>query len=123
ADGEPMGGPQQQGHDRAAPAAAQQAEGPGSLRGDQADGQVSPAGGEARPGAARLAGQGVEAALREAPLPAGDGPGGAVEDGGDGGPGVAIGQQQQDVGPEAEFGVGEGGAVVVDGGGAFGRGP
>ena len=48
----------------------------------------------------------VEATLLETPLPPGDGTGGREQDGRDGAPGIAFGQQQQEVGAACDFGVG-----------------
>src|SRR5262249_11524494 len=87
ADRQAVPPPQEHGDGLAAPAAAQEAEVARQLLGDPADHHGDPAGRQARGGAARPVEQGLGAAGGEAPLPAGDGAGAAVEHGGDGGPG------------------------------------
>src|SRR5262249_17419567 len=57
----------------------------------------------------------------EAPLPAGDGAAGAEQDGGDGRPGVAGGQQQDDMGAQAELGVRVGAVAIQEGMAFLGR--
>src|SRR5207237_7736591 len=95
-----------------APAAPQEAEGARRLLGDPADYQGHPEGAEADGSAAGPTEQGLDAAVPEATLPAVDGAAGAEQHGGDGGPGEAVGQEQDDVGAEAQLRVG-GGAVAV----------
>src|SRR5262249_59753446 len=56
--------------------------------------------------------------LLEAGLPAGDGAGGGVQHGADGGPRPVVGQQQEDVGAQPPFGAGRL-AVVAQQGVAF----
>jgi hypothetical protein len=56
--------------------------------------------------AGQLASQGQESAIVEALLPAGDGTGAGEEDVSDGLPGVAVGQQQEDMGTVADLGIG-----------------
>jgi hypothetical protein len=51
-------------------------------------------------------GHGLDALLVEPLDPAVDGAGATEQEHGDGGPGVAVGQEQQDVGPESDLGVG-----------------
>lgn len=104
---------EQQGYQGAAPAAAQEAEGPGRLPQDPSDHQVTPALAQADRGPAGLPEQGGHAALLEAGLPAGDGAAAAKQDGADQHPGRAFGQQQDDVGAQAHLGVG-GAAEVVE---------
>src|SRR5262249_58874878 len=72
-------------------------------------------------GAARPAEHGIAPPRREAALPAGDGVGRGEQHGGDDGPGVALGQQQDDVGAEADLGVGVGAVVVEEGVAVVGR--
>src|SRR5262249_43301626 len=117
ADVHPVLAPQQQRGGGAAPAAAPKAEGPWRPRGDPTAPDGGPAG-AAPGGAPGAAEQAVGAAILEAPLPAGDGAAGAEQDGGDGGPGMAGGQQQDDVGAQAELGVGVR-AVAIQQGIAF----
>src|SRR5262249_10125482 len=97
--------PQQQRRGGAGPAAAGQAEGAGRPRQDPGDDQGGPAAGQPPGPAAGVALQRPEAALCEAALPARHGLAAGVEQGGDQGPGVAVGQQQDDVGAEPHHGV------------------
>src|SRR5262249_41067832 len=117
-EGEAVELPEEEGEGLAAPAAAQQAEGPGCLRRDPADQDLDPAGAQAPAGAPGPAQEGLDATLLEALGPAGDGASGAEQNGGDNGPGVARGQEQDEVGAQAQLGV-EVRAVAVQEGIAF----
>ena len=103
---------EQEGQHRAGPAAAQEAEVGGGLGGHPGDEDGDPP--EAHPkGAAALpAGQPGDPLGLEPLEPAVDGAGATEEHGLDRVPGVAVGQQEDDVGAEPELGVG---VLAVDG--------
>jgi hypothetical protein len=90
----------------AAPAAAEEAEVAGRLLGDPFDDGGDPGGREVKGTAGLVPGQALDPLVLEPLDPAVDGPGAAEQQGGDGGPGVAISQEQEDVGVEADLGVG-----------------
>ena len=71
--------------------------------------------------AGALTGQGLQAIGLGASLPAGDGAGAGVQDGGDGVPGVAVVQEQEDVGAVGDRGS-RGLAIQMQEGLAFLRG-
>src|SRR5512142_2671801 len=96
----------QDGDGLAAPAAAQEAEVTRCLLGDPFDDAGNPFGGEAKGSAGLVPGQTLDPLGLEPLDPAIDGPGATEQEHGDGGPGVALGQQQQDVGAEPDLGVG-----------------
>src|SRR6516162_6467327 len=100
-----MDAPQQQDDDLAAPAAAQEAKGAGGALCDPTNQDSDPAVQQAR-SACGQAQQGGNTALLEAALPAGDGAGAAIAEVGDGGPGVAVGQQEDEVGAQVEGRIG-----------------
>jgi hypothetical protein len=88
------------------PSAAEEAEGPRGLFQDPVDNAAGPKAGAAGRSAAAVTHPPGEAVAEAALLPAGDGAGTAVADGGDGGPGKAISKEHDDMGAEAEFGLG-----------------
>src|SRR5262249_39974109 len=90
--------PQQQGQRLAAPAAAQQAEGAGGEVQQPGDHQGRPQAAKTPRRSPWAVAQAVQALLLEAVFPAGNSAAGAVKDGTDSGPSVAVGQQQQQVG-------------------------
>ena len=96
----------QEGQRLAAPAAAEEAEVAGCRGGDPAGDDSGPVGGEAKGSAGLVPGDPRDALGVEAFDPSVDGPAAAEQGGGDGGPGVPVAQEQEDVGAEADLGVG-----------------
>src|SRR5262249_80096 len=94
----------------AGPATAQEAEVARRTLGDPADGQARPQPAEPGASAGRPAQEGLQTAFLVALLPAGDGAGAGKQHRGDGGPGEAVRQQQQQVSAVGDRGVG---AVAV----------
>src|SRR5512135_1576268 len=92
--------------DRARPAAAEEAEVAGGLGGHPRDEDGDPSQAEAKGAAAFLPGGPLDPLGLEPLEPAVDGAGAAEEQGLDGVPGVALAQQEEDMGAEAEFGIG-----------------
>src|SRR5512135_239674 len=90
----------------AAPAAAEEAEVTRCLGGDPFDHDGDPTGGEAKGAAGLVPGQALHSLSVEPLDPAVDGPGAAEQECGDGGPGVAVVQQQEDVRTGSDLGVG-----------------
>ena len=89
----------------AAPAAAEEAEVAGRVLGDPLDDDVDPAGGEAKGAAGLVPGDPLDALGVEPLDPSVDGPAAAEQERGDGGPGVPVVQEQEDMGSEADLGV------------------
>ena len=95
----------QEGDDLATSSAAEEAEVARGLGTDQVD-DGQPSGTEAKVPAGLVPGHGLDSFPVEPLDPSVDRPGAAEQERRDGGPGVAIGQQQQDMGAEADLGVG-----------------
>src|SRR5512135_2973837 len=95
----------QQGQRGAGPAAAEEAEVAGGLRGHPGDEDGDPSQAEATGAATLPSGEPGDPLGLEPLEPAIDGAGAAEEHGLDGVPRVALGQQEDDMGPEAAFGV------------------
>jgi hypothetical protein len=96
----------QQGQDRAGPTAAEEAEVAGRLRGHPGDEDGDPCEAEANGASSLPPGQALDALGLEPLLPSVEGAGAAEEHGLDGVPGMALGQQEDDVGAGPEFGIG-----------------
>src|SRR5512135_665734 len=90
----------------AAPTAAEKAEGGRRRGGNPCDDDFDPVGGEAKGTAGLVPGQALHPLLMELLDPAVDGARATEQERTDGGPGVALGQQQQEGGVEADLGVG-----------------
>src|SRR5262249_4664751 len=106
ADGQLVPTQQQPGDGGAGPAAAQEPELAGGALGDPAGTDGGPPPAEPLAAAGLPTSQRGDASCLKALLPAGDGTCGGEQDGGDGVPGVAFAQQQEDVGAAAGLGVG-----------------
>src|SRR5262245_32237826 len=98
--------PQQQGQRPTGPAAAEEAEVGWQLGGHPVDDDGEAGRVEAKGATELMPGDGLEALLVEPLDPAVDGAGAAEQHGADLLPGVAVGQEQQDVGAESDPGVG-----------------
>jgi hypothetical protein len=89
----------------AAPAATEEAELARDVFADPVENDLDPGGIEAIGAAPLLAAQGLDPLLLVPLDPTVDRARATEEDGGDGGPGVSVGQEQEDVGAEADLGV------------------
>jgi hypothetical protein len=105
----------QDGHRLAAPAAAEEAEVAWGLGGDPLDDDLDPVGGEAKGSAGLMPGNRLDALGVEPLDPAVDGPAATEQHRGDDGPGVSVVQEQEDVGAEADLGVGVLAVAVEEG--------
>jgi hypothetical protein len=89
----------------AAPAAPEEAELARGVFADPVENDLDPGGIEAKGAAPLLAAQGLDPLLLIPLDPTVDRARATEEDGGDGGPGVSVGQEQEDVGAEADLGI------------------
>jgi hypothetical protein len=121
ADVDALGLADQRGERPAGPAAAEEAEVAGGLLGDPLDDDGDPVGGGEAKGSAGLVPAQALHPLGGEPLdPAVDRPGATEQQRGDGDPGVSVVQEQEDVGAEADLGLG-GLAVACEQGPAAAR--
>src|SRR6185437_2130797 len=95
-DGQLIPTPKEHDDQGAGPTAAEKAEIAWRMLGEPGGEDARPVGQKAGASAGLVSGQGEQSAVVETLSPAGNGAGAGVEDGGDGGPGVAVGQQQED---------------------------
>jgi hypothetical protein len=105
-DGQLIPTPQEHDDQGTRPTAAEEAEVAWRMTGEPGGDDAGPVGQKSGASAGGLSSQDAEAAVVKALLPARDGAGTGEEDSGDGVPGVAVGQEQEDVGTVANLRVG-----------------
>ncbi len=106
ADLDVLGLADQQGDGPAGPATAEETEVARGLLGDPGDDESNPPADEAKGSAGLVPAQALHALGTEPLDPAVDRPGATEEERGDGGPGMAVVQEQEDMGTEADLGLG-----------------